>query len=222
MSSPRAARLPHQPFKWLLLTALFALGAWFLVNELRDSVSRDRTAEPALRLAVLVVHLTTTVPLLLLPPIQFSRRIRARWPIWHRRAGKLYLGSAIVAAVGAMYLGVTFAGLGSRVPLFIFSLLWLAFSIAAWRSARRHAFAVHERFVVRSYAIALAFVFVRVLGDSQAFLLGFLPTVDLRDATGEWLSFVVPLLIVEGWYTWWPSLAAGRARPAAQTLEYRA
>lgn len=220
MSSPHAT-FPPKPFKWLLLAALFGLGAWFLVNELRDSVTRDRTGQPAFRLTVLVVHLVTALPLLLLPPIQFSRRMRARWPVWHRRAGKMYLSSAIVAAMGAVYLGVTFAGLGSRVPLFIFSILWLAFSIAAWTSARRRAFAAHERFVVRGYAIALAFVFVRVLGESQGVLFGFLPSVDLRDATGEWLSFVVPLLIVEGWYSWWPSITAGRARPAMQTIEYR-
>ncbi len=207
-----------QPFKWLLLAALFGLGAWFLVNEVRDSVTRDRAGVPAFRLTVLVVHLVAALPLLLLPPIQFSRRIRARWPVWHRRAGKLYLGAAIVAAIGAMYLGVTFAGLGSRVPLFIFSILWLAFSIAAWICARRRAFAAHERFVVRSYAIALAFVFVRVLGESQAVLFPFLPTVELRDTTGEWLSFVVPLLLVEAWYTWWPSITAARARPVGHAI----
>jgi hypothetical protein len=212
MSGPRPARFPPAPFKWLLLAALFGLGLWFLINELRDSVTRDRTGQPALRLTVLFVHLVAALPLLLLPPIQFSRRFRARWPAWHRRAGKLYLGCAIVAALGAVYLGLTFGGLGSRVPLFTFAILWLAFSAAAWMSARRRAFAAHERFMARSYAIALAFVFVRVLGESQSVLFAFLPTVELRDTTGEWLSFVVPLIAVEAWYSWWPSLALSRAR----------
>jgi hypothetical protein len=212
MSSPVVATYSPKPFKWLVLAALFGVGAVFLLSELAQSVTRDRAGQPAFRLMVLALHLAAALPLLLLPPIQFSRRFRARWPAWHRRAGKLYLACAIVAAIGAIYLGLTFAGLGSRVPLVLFAILWLAFSMAAWITARRRAFAVHERFVVRSYAIALAFVLVRVLGESQAVLLGFLPAVELRDATGEWLSFVVPLLIVEGWYSWWPSVAAARAR----------
>jgi hypothetical protein len=117
----------------------------------------------------------------------------------------------MVSSAGAIYLGVTFDGAERRVPLIIFALLWLAFSIAAWVTAKRRDFAAHERFVVRGYAIALAFVFVRALGETNDWLFAFLENKAARDATQEWLSFVVPLIVVEDWYTWWPSVRQAKA-----------
>lgn len=212
---PRSASLPPRPFKWLLLGALFALGVWFLGNELAYAFTRDRSAEPALRSYALITHLVFATPLLLLPPLQFSRRIRSRWPRWHRRAGQLYLSSAASAAAVAVYLGLTFQSVGRRVPLLLFSLLWLSFSIAAWVCARRRAFAAHEGFVVRSYAIALAFVFVRIMGEAQGLLFSFLPDRELSGVTREWLSFVLPLLAVEGWFSWWPAIRSPKPQAAS-------
>lgn len=198
--------IPPRPFKWLLLSALFALGVWFLGKELVYAFARDRSGEPALRTFALVTHVVFTTPLLLLPPLQFSRRIRLRRPSWHRAAGKLYLASAVVAGIFAIHLGLTFESAGRRVPLFVFSVLWVSFSVAAWVCARRRAYAAHERFVVRSYAIALAFVFVRIMGEAQGLLFSFLPSRELSGVTREWLSFVLPLLAVEGWASWWPAV----------------
>ncbi len=82
--------------------------------------------------------------------------------------------------MGAMYLGLTFESAGRRIPLFVFATLWLAFSMAAFVCARRRAFAAHERFVVRSYVIALAFVFVRVMGEAQESIFAFMPDPELR------------------------------------------
>lgn len=150
--------------------------------------------------------------MLLLPPFQFSRRIRMRWPSWHRRAGQFYLVSAILAATLAIYLGITFDSLGRRVPVTLFAVFWLFFSVAALVCACRRAFAAHEKFVIRSYAIALAFVFVRVMGEGEEFLFPFLPDKELRGVTREWLCFVLPLLVVETWLTWLPALRATQPR----------
>lgn len=208
---PTRSTLPPKPFKWLLLSALFALGVWFLAGELIYAITRDRSGESALRSMVLAAHLIFATPLLLLPPLQFSRRIRLRWPYFHRRVGQLYLASAVVASILAVHLGLTFESLGRRVPLFVFAVLWLSFSIASWVCARRRLFAAHERFVVRSYSMALAFVLVRLMGEAQG-LFSFLEDEEISGITREWLSFVLPLLIVEGWHSWWPSMRAVQAQ----------
>lgn len=189
-----------EPLKWVLLGSLFAFGGWYLAAELQYSATRDRTGEAPLRTGALLIHLVFAAPLLLLPPFQFSRRLRARWPAWHRRAGTLYLVGAIVASAIAIYLGLTFHDIPRRVPLLVFSLVWLACGIAAWRTARLRDFAAHERFVARTYAIALAFVLVRVLGGVALPLFAFMPDKGTSALTREWLSFVLPLLAVETWY----------------------
>lgn len=214
MSLSNLLKMPFKPFKLSLLAALFGLGVWFLTRELFDSATRDRTGESAIRTYALVTHLLFATPLLLLPPLQFSRRIRARWPMWHRRVGKLFLFSAITASSLAIYLGWTFESLGRRVPVTLFAVVWLFFSIAAWLTARQRSFKAHERFVVRTYALALAFVFVRVMGEAEASLFFFLPDPVMRGVTREWLCFVLPLLAVEAWYSWWPSLDPKQGRSA--------
>lgn len=205
------AKLAVKPFKLLLLGILLALGVWFLSQELVYAAFRERTGESLIRTTALIARLAFATPLLLLPPFQFSRRVRMRWPLWHRRIGQFYLGSAILAASLAIYLGVTFDSLGRRTPVTIFAVVWLFFSVSALVSARRRSFVAHEQFVVRSYAMALAFVFVRVMGEFEDSLFSFLPDRTLRGVTREWLCFVLPLLVVEAWQSWLPALQAGFA-----------
>ncbi len=204
--------LPAKPFKWAVLSALLLLGIWYLGNELPYVVSKERGDEPLFRTAALLIHGLLASPLLLMPPLQFSRRFRLRWPAWHRRVGKLYLTFSIGAAFIAIYLGLTFESTGRRVPIVIFAILWLYFSTAAWLCATRRAFPAHEKFVARSYAVALGFVLVRVMGDAQSVLFAFLPSEEISGVTREWLCFVLPLLVVELGYSWWPSLPAARAK----------
>ena len=203
-------RLVPKPFKWLLLSVLLGLGLWYAGDAVIYAFVRERPPDQWMRSIGSYIHLAVATPLLLIAPLQFSRRMRARWPHWHRRVGRAYLSLAVVAAIGAIYLGATFERVGSRTPLVLFAILWLAFSLAAWVCARHRAFSAHERFVMRSYAIAFAFVLVRLLGQFQDALFPFMPDQELRDATREWLSFVVPLLAVESWCSWWPSLRGVR------------
>lgn len=218
MSAASPTALPPRPLKVLLLLILVSLSAWFLWGELDYALTRDRTGEPVFRTWALIVHLTFATPLLLLPPLQFSRRFRLRWPRWHRRLGRAYLVASLIAGSLAIYLGLTFDLVGRRVPVVLFATLWVAFSAAAWWCARHRAFAAHERFVVRSYTIAVAFVIVRVMGQAEDVMFPFMPDPQLRGVTREWLCFVLPLLAVEAWYTWWPALRTPRPRAADARL----
>jgi hypothetical protein len=204
--------LPVKPWKWLLLVILFCISIWYFASEFIYALMRDRDNDQLLRSTILLIHLIFTTPLLLLPPLQISRRIRHRWTRFHRRAGQIYLICACFAASSAIYLSATFEDVSRRVPLILFALLWLAFSLAAWKSALRRDFLAHEQFVARGYAIALAFVFVRLMGDTQDIFLGFLPEKAVRDVTREWLSFIIPLFIVESVYSWWPAQRARKTK----------
>ena len=54
--------------------------------------------------------------------------------------------------------GATIEYEGSRIPLVLFGLVWFALSATAWRCAVRRDFGAHERFMIRGYALAMAFV----------------------------------------------------------------
>ncbi len=151
-------------------------------------------------------HVVTVLPILVIAPLQFIARLRRARPSTHRALGRLFLAASILGGAFAVYLGVTIRYEGSRVPLSLFGLVWIAFSVMAWICARRGDFANHRQFVIRSLAVALAFVWIRLLYTFQNELFGFIEPGDVRDTTREWLSFVVPLLVVETWLTWWPAL----------------
>jgi Predicted membrane protein (DUF2306) len=208
----RSSGLTPKPWKWLLWAALVVLSAWYLVDNVLYAFLRDRTDETLLRTSSRFVHLFAAVPLLLLAPLQFSRRVRLRWPRWHRRVGQFYLVAALIGALLAIHLGMTIKYEGSRIPLALFGCVWLGFSVAAWVCARRRDFVTHERFMIRGYVLAMAFVWVRMMYDFQHEIFPFIGDVAVRDTTREWLSFVAPLLVVETWLSWWPALRVARNR----------
>ena len=88
----------------------------------------------------------------------------------------------------------------------------MAFSGAAWVCAVKRDFANHRKFVIRSFTIGLAFIWVRILGllDKQLFF--FIDNQEARDTTQEFLSFVIPLLVVEAWLTWVPAMQSALRR----------
>jgi hypothetical protein len=199
-------KFPPQPGKWALLSALLLIGVWYLIRDVSDALTRERTDEGFLRSLVLVAHFVCATPLLLAPPVQFSRRVRWRWPNVHRLLGQLYLACALIAAVAAIHLAVMFEEPGRRPPLFVFAVLWVFFVLAAWVTAHRKRFDTHQHFVSLTYAVALGFVIVRILGDFADQLFGFISSEEAIGITREWLCFVIPLVFVEFIYSWKPSL----------------
>lgn len=194
------------PAKWLLLLILFFVGIVYLWYDIIYAIGRDRTGESQLRTFVLIFHAVCATPLLLLPPIQYSRRFRANWPHIHRRLGQVFLSFALIAAVGAIFLSLQFEEVGRRPPLFIFACLWIFFAAAAWLSAVRKRFDAHQHFVSLTYGVALGFVLVRVLGDLSGNLFHFITDDTVVGITREWLCFIIPLLVVEAIYSWYPQL----------------
>ena len=158
-------------------------------------------------------HLIFALPVLFGAPFQFIPAIRQRAPHWHRAIGRAYVCGACGAALLAIYLGAIVGEYeGSRLSIALTGLLWLFFTLAAWRLAVAKNFVAHRAFMIRSYTMTLVLVWLRLMYDFQDYLFFYVKNADLRDATREWASWVVPLLVVEMWLTWLPQLR-GRKRP---------
>lgn len=115
------------------------------------------------RYGVLTVHAGLAATALILGPLQFMQPLRTRRPRLHRWVGRTYaaccLGAGaagLVLAFGATTGPVTTAGFATL------ALLWLATTSLAWRAALQRRFAQHRRWMVRSYALTLAAVTLRL------------------------------------------------------------
>jgi len=121
--------------------------------------------------------------------------------------GKIFIIGSILGGLTAFYLGLTIDLEGSVVPLLLLSTTWLFMTTSAWISVRRGNIVAHRLFVIRSYALALVFVFLRLIGDiTQDKLFFFIDSPDIRDATMEWVSWIIPLLTIELLFSWIPSM----------------
>jgi uncharacterized membrane protein len=150
------------------------------------------------------VHLSFALPVLLGAPLQFIPELRLRLPALHRILGRTYVCGATVAAITAIYMGTAGPYEGSRLSIAITGTLWLFFTLAAWRHAVGRNFTAHRAFMIRSYTMALVLVWLRLMYDLQDVLFFYVEDEDLRDATREWASWVIPLLVVEFSLSWLP------------------
>lgn len=97
--------------------------------------------------------------------VQLVPAIRGRWPAVHRWNGRLYLVSALMLALGGLWLTwvrETWLVLAGAIGITLDALLILAFAALAWRAARARRFVEHRRWALRLFAVASAVWFMRV------------------------------------------------------------
>jgi len=111
----------------------------------------------------LLVHVAAAVAALLLGPAQFFPTLRARFPLQHRWTGRAYvLGctvggiSGLMLALGASTGAVTTLGFGTL------AVAWLTTTLLAWRRAVQRRFVQHQAWMIRSFALTLAAVTLRL------------------------------------------------------------
>lgn len=200
---------------WLALWLFIgAAGAWFVYDSILYVAGRDPQPGSTLlnRHIWFFAHMTIAIPILAIAPLQFVAGLRRARPQVHRWLGRAFLTSSMLAGMTAIWLGATIQYEGSRIPLAMFGLVWIGFSAAAWICAVKRDFANHRRFVIRSFAIGLAFIWVRLLGSFEAQLFPFISDTQARETNLEYLSFVLPLLAVELWLSWFPPVLSALRR----------
>lgn len=141
-----------------------------------------------------------------------SNWLRNRW-------GSKFNGSncgATFAALTAIYLGGIVGDYEeSRLSIVLLATVRLFFTLSAWRCAVNRNFAAHRLFMIRSDGLALVLAWLRLMYDFQGWLFFYVTNETSRDATREWASWIVPLLVLELWLSWIPLLRSKRSRPSA-------
>jgi len=134
----------------------------------------------------------------------------ARRPALHRRVGRVYVYTAIPAAVCAMVIGAaTPFGPLLAVSNVLLASIWLWFTINGYLAARQRRFAQHRRDMILSATLALSIITNRIW--TPVLVIAFLP---LRDSMfggnqehfvwtvagiGAWLGWSIPFFTVRRW-----------------------
>ncbi|MHC9296817.1 DUF2306 domain-containing protein [Mycobacterium sp. LTG2003] len=174
---------------------------------------------------LLVAHVLLASVAMVCAVAQIWPGLRLRHPGLHRRTGRVYVYTAIPAAVCAMVIGAaTPFGPVLAVSNVALGALWLWFTVDGFIAGRQRRFGVHRRQMLRSVTLALSIITNRVW--TPVLYLAFQP---LRDSVfdgneehylwavaglGAWLGWTVPFVLLQRWLNRRPAVSSSSVSPA--------
>ena len=214
-----AARTPAA--KWLA-SALGLIVVAFLAFSLPPYFTGDpaKSRVPAtfvLHYPLLIGHVMLASVAMAAAVAQIWPGLRNRHPVLHRRVGRLYMCTAIPAAVCAMVIGAA-TPFGPILALSNVGLasLWLWFTINGYLAARQRRFAEHRRHMIRSATLALSIITNRIW--TPVLFIALHPLQDsvfhgneerfiwVVAGAGAWLGWTISLLAVQWWLNHKPAM----------------
>lgn len=198
------ATLPTRPLSWparigWALLAILCVGVG--VYSARYLLSPPQTPAQALGnpLGVpwLVIHIAGAVTALAVGSLQFLPRLRRGASPPHRWTGRIYVAGCLIGGVAGLILSpgssagpIASAGFGSL------AILWIVVTLLGWRAAVQGRLVEHRRWMIRSRALTLAAVTLRIyLPLVMIFDLPFLPWYRAI----SFLAWVPNLIVAELW-----------------------
>lgn len=185
---------------WYLMTflavsiGLYALGN-ALVPAIRQSFIVDMIEEASATGTLL--HFIAGGVVIIVGAFQFNASLRSRYLSIHRMLGRVYVVGCLVGGCAGLYLA--FYATGGLVSHWGFGMLavsWIVTTAMAYRHIRAGNVRIHQDWMIRSYALTLAAVTLRIyLPISQ--IAGY----DFMDAYPAiaWMCWV-PNLIIAEWF----------------------
>jgi hypothetical protein len=154
----------RRPTAWLLFIVAVVFGLVLTYPYLSLDIDNSRLdVRDSLQYSVLVAHIFTAAVALVVGPLQFVPKVRARKRI-HRTLGRVYLLAGVLpSAVAAIPVAVWSGRLLTQVGLTTAAVLWLITGGLAYRAARRRDFMNHRAWMMRNYALTFLAVTSRIL-----------------------------------------------------------
>lgn len=142
-------------------------------------------------------HVYTSIFVLIFGITQFSKYIRNKLTKLHRAFGQLYVFLILFIAAPTGFIMALHANGGafSRVSFSIQALLWFWFTYKAFRFVKNKEWINHQKFMLRSYALTLSAVSLRL------FKWIIVSTIELSPMDTykivSWLGWLFNLVIIE-------------------------
>lgn len=182
---------------WGLMTVLATFVAIYAVAGIAAPGTRPELIAElfATRAALAFAHLGGGAVAIVAGALQFSTRLRFEAPRVHRVFGRTYVLAVLASGVaGGLLATSSQGGVAAHFGFGVLSVLWVGTAVVAWRTARAGDYPRHRAWMIRSYALCLAAVTLRIwLPLSMAAGM----TFDAAYPAIAWLCWVPNLLVAE-------------------------
>lgn len=131
---------------------------------------------------------------LLIGWIQFSKKWRTKRIEQHRFIGKVYLLAVLISSLAGLFISYhASGGIGTKLGFALLAIAWLFTSTKAYTSIKNKKVILHQKWMIRSYALTFAAVTLRLYSPilQQFFEFG------EAYAIVSWLCWVPNLLFAE-------------------------
>lgn len=162
---------------WVLLCVLANATALYVANVLATTEwmgARETTAvifdeRPRLDNAILLVHVATALPALLVGIWEFLPSLRKGYALrLHRWFGKVYVAGILVSSTTGFVLALHNPhGWAARAGFATLAVTWFTTTWMAYSTVVARDLVAHRRWMIRSYATTLAVVTVRLLAKPK-------------------------------------------------------
>jgi uncharacterized membrane protein len=150
-----------------------------------------------------LVHIVPGMLFMILGPLQFSSRIRARHLGWHRRSGCVFVICGLVIGISALVMSFgmpAIGGVNQAAATTLFGSFFLFALCKAFWHIRRREIALHREWMIRAFSIGLAVATIRPI-VGVFFATSPLTNLTPREFFGIafWIGFVLHLIAAEAW-----------------------
>lgn len=142
-------------------------------------------------------HVYSSIFLVAIGWMQFSVYIRKKYNKLHKLIGKFYILIILLFSGPSGLLMSYYAngGIISQTAFILLSLLWMIFTYLSYYYAKKLDFKKHQKFAIRSFALTLSAISLRLFKFIIVFLFQPLPMDTYRIVS--WLGWTFNLLLAE-------------------------
>lgn len=141
-----------------ILVALVSYRYLFDAEPIPPNIANNR-----FRTLWLTTHAGFAATALLVGAVQFSNVLRERRPTIHRLVGRIYVVSCLAGAGAGFILAVgSSAGPVASIGFGSLAVAWISVNALGWQRAWVREFSAHRRWMIRSWALTLSAVTLRL------------------------------------------------------------
>ncbi|MEM7359915.1 MAG: DUF2306 domain-containing protein [Pseudomonadota bacterium] len=147
-----------------------------------------------------IIHMVTGILFLVMAPLQFWPKFRAKNRTFHRWSGRVLVIAGLIAGVTGIMSGVMLPGFGGFSTLlgsWFFGVLFIICFLRSFWLAFNRQINLHREWIIRAFAIGLG------VGTQRVLIIIVMPmdvaTFEVMFAPLFWMGTAINMLIAECW-----------------------